>query len=616
MDQTQRSVPWFVIVVALAGLALAGLSETVRAQSTTEKAPEEESANIFADFDLSAESGTLPLIIEFTDTSTGTSSWRWDFGDGSTSEQQHPLHIYVRSGRFVVELEACDGEDCSLAFATIEIEGRDILDGGLLRPPSTVYGAINEPGDEDVWVFIAGEGDTVTVSLVPVAGSFLDGVLRIFATNGALIAFDDDSGFGADPLIESALIPATGVYKIETGGIFDATGPYALTVEVIGRDAVRAAFEANPAVGVAPLSVSFHNSSSNATGYLWNFGDGSIGTETNPQHTYDAPGSYTITLTACREGECAEESASVIVEANDGGAVESGEVAIGRMDFEADVDFWTFESPAGSEVTIDLVALGSELDLLVFLIDEEGVDLIFDDDSGNGFNPRIEAFPLLSRGTYTIEVAAFSAPQPADYELHILVDEEPVIRARVEVDALGFTAPATVLFQDTSRGGPTSQEWDFGDGSTGNGPFPEHVYEEAGAYVVTLETCNAHSCDTWTVQLRIVAEVDGGTLEIDQTVFGAIDGPGDIDDWILTGEAGQTVDIAVIADDLTFFDPVLEILAPDGTLLAFDDDSGDNLQPRASAVELPVDGDYVIRVRGFSSIIDFGAYQIDVSTSK
>ena len=78
MDQTQRSVPWFVIVVALAGLALAGLSETVRAQSTTEKAPEEESANIFADFDLSAESGTLPLIIEFTDTSTGTSSWRWD----------------------------------------------------------------------------------------------------------------------------------------------------------------------------------------------------------------------------------------------------------------------------------------------------------------------------------------------------------------------------------------------------------------------------------------------------------------------------------------------------------------------------------------------------------
>ena len=613
MFPTQRYVPWLAVALALAGLALAGLSGTARAQGEPE---EGKLSGIVASFELSAEMGSQPLLVTFTDTSTGATSWHWDFGDDSISDEQHPSHVYVRPGRFVVELEACAGEGCSSAFATVEIEGRDIVDGGLIRPPTTVYGAINEPGDEDVWFFIAGEGDTVMASLRPVAGSFLDGVLRIFSASGELIAFDDDSGLGVDALIGSALIPAAGLYKIEAGGIFDATGPYALAVDVIARDAVRAAFEADPAVGVAPLSVAFGNGSSNAATYLWNFGDGGTSTAANPRHSYEDAGSYTVTLTACRDTECADTDAIVIVEANDGGAVISGEPVVGRLDFEADVDFWTFDAPAGSEVTIDLIALDPGLDPLIFLIDEDGIDLFFDDDGGEGLNSRIEAFPLGATGTYIIEVAAFSAPQPADYELSVAVDEQPTVRARVNVDALGFTAPATVFFEDISRGAPTSHAWDFGDGGTASGPFVEHVYEEAGVYVVTLEACNAHSCDEQTVQLRIVAENDDGTLAIDQTVFGAIDSPGDVDDWVLTGEAGQTIDIAVVADDLTFFDPVLEIIAPDGTLLASDDDSGGDLQPLASAIELPEDGDYIVRVRGFSGLVDFGAYQLDVSTAK
>ena len=613
MRHSQRFVPWLVVALALASLTLAGLSGTARAQEEPEEVL---LGGVAASFSLSAEAGSQPLLVTFTDTSSDATSWRWDFGDDSTSEAQHPVHVYVRPGRFVVELEACDGKECGSAFATVEIEGRDILDGGLIRPPTTVYGAINQPGDEDVWFFIAGEGDTVTASLAPVAGSFLDGVLRIFSANGALIAFDDDSGLGIDALIGSALIPATGLYKIEAGGIFDATGPYALTVDVVARDAVQAAFEADPAVGVVPLTVAFRNSSRNATTYLWDFGDGGTSISAAPRHTYADPGSFTVTLSACRGAECAKSSATVIVEANDGGEVVSGEPVVGRLDFEADVDFWTFDAPAGSEVTIDLIALDPELDPLIFLIDEDGVDLFFDDDGGEALNPRIEAFPLGASGTYTIEVAAFSAPQPADYEVRVTVDEAPVVRARVEVDALGFTAPATIFFEDSSRGAPTSHAWDFGDGATASGPFVEHVFKGAGIFVVTLESCNAHSCDERTVQIRIVAENDGGTLAIDQTVFGAVDSPGDVDDWVLTGEAGQTIDIAVIADDLTFFDPVLDILAPDGTLLASDDDSGGDLQPLASAVELPEDGDYVVRVRGFSSAIDFGAYRLDVTTAK
>ena len=45
-------------------------------------------------------------------------------------------------------------------------------------------------------------------------------------------------------------------------------------------------------------NVSFINNSVNATSYSWNFGDGNTSTAVNPTHTYDANGSYIVTLTA------------------------------------------------------------------------------------------------------------------------------------------------------------------------------------------------------------------------------------------------------------------------------------------------------------------------------
>lgn len=60
-----------------------------------------------ASFTVDATSGEAPLTVAFTDTSLKSpTSWLWDFGDGSTSDEQNPTHVYASPGVYTVTLTA------------------------------------------------------------------------------------------------------------------------------------------------------------------------------------------------------------------------------------------------------------------------------------------------------------------------------------------------------------------------------------------------------------------------------------------------------------------------------------------------------------------------------
>ena len=60
-----------------------------------------------ADFSGTPLSGAVPLTVVFTDASTvSPTSWLWSFGDGGTSTDQNPTHIYVTAGTYTVSLTA------------------------------------------------------------------------------------------------------------------------------------------------------------------------------------------------------------------------------------------------------------------------------------------------------------------------------------------------------------------------------------------------------------------------------------------------------------------------------------------------------------------------------
>ncbi|HPD33645.1 MAG TPA: GEVED domain-containing protein [Bacteroidota bacterium] len=61
--------------------------------------------NIDADFEVDKTKGKAPLEINFIDKSTGyITDWNWDFGDGESSLQQNPVHIYTVPGIYTVKL--------------------------------------------------------------------------------------------------------------------------------------------------------------------------------------------------------------------------------------------------------------------------------------------------------------------------------------------------------------------------------------------------------------------------------------------------------------------------------------------------------------------------------
>ena len=58
-------------------------------------------------FSASTTSGTAPLSVIFTDTSTNSpTSWSWNFGDGTTSTTKNQTHTYTKAGSYTVTLTA------------------------------------------------------------------------------------------------------------------------------------------------------------------------------------------------------------------------------------------------------------------------------------------------------------------------------------------------------------------------------------------------------------------------------------------------------------------------------------------------------------------------------
>ncbi len=59
--------------------------------------------------------------VQFTDLSKNATEWRWDFGDGSNSIKQNPMHTYYAAGIYTVRLTVSNSNGTDSKLATVNV---------------------------------------------------------------------------------------------------------------------------------------------------------------------------------------------------------------------------------------------------------------------------------------------------------------------------------------------------------------------------------------------------------------------------------------------------------------------------------------------------------------
>jgi PKD repeat protein len=225
-----------------------------------------------AEFYAEPTQGLVSLTVTFTNTSQYADAYVWDYGDGITSTVAAVTHThtYTTAGVYTVSLTAFNPHGSDTYTRTAYI--------GVYHSP------------------VAGFSATPLTGVAPLEVSFVN--TSQDATEYVWYFGDGETSTAVSP---THTYTAGGVYTVSLcalnpGGSAWVTHTNYITV----HPAPLASFTSAQRIGVGPLTVTFTNTSQDATTFLWNYGDGTSSTTTAMSHThiYTMPGVYTVPLTA------------------------------------------------------------------------------------------------------------------------------------------------------------------------------------------------------------------------------------------------------------------------------------------------------------------------------
>ncbi len=118
-----------------------------------------------AEFSADPTEGKAPLTVAFTDKSTGSpTSWKWSFGDGTSSTKQNPTHKYCKVGSYTVKLTATNAEGSNTVTKTdyIKVVTKPVASFSAKptsgKAPLTVAFTDKSAGIPTAWKWSFGDG--------------------------------------------------------------------------------------------------------------------------------------------------------------------------------------------------------------------------------------------------------------------------------------------------------------------------------------------------------------------------------------------------------------------------------------------------------------------------
>ncbi len=452
----------------------------------------------------------------------------WDFGDGQTSTQSDPTHIYNATGIYNVSLNYTDDNGCSdMKIHPVEVMLQAEVDFTSSGPVACLYEALSFNGFSNfnivLWDWDFGDGQTgsgqnvshsynlpgtYTVSLTgwtisgcegtithsiyippsPVADfayyvvycdslQFTD--LSYHPSGYNIVEWDWDFGDGVSSVLQHPwhVYDSGGVYMVTLIATSDSAGllcsdTITKPVSVPGRPTVYFTWDRDPTCFGNTTSF-FGTSGGNIVSWYWDFGDGTSGTGQEPVHLFTSIDTFDVVLTVTDVNGCPRSLMHPVV----------------VIDLP-DIDFTVTPNPTCRDNLTSFEGISNA----------NVNNWIWDFGDGSTGVGQYTSHRYLQTGTFNVSVTIDDTTGCPNSIIH------PVVVNNPPTADFGFNATTcsndTVYFTDyssTPNGYMLQWDWDLGDGTIITVQYPDdpdiaYVYPMGGSYTVTLTVLDSDSC--------------------------------------------------------------------------------------------------------------------------
>ncbi len=490
-----------------------------------------------ASFTANLTTSCAPASIQFTDQSTAPSgnaitSWSWNFGDGTTSSQQNPSHIYTNTGYYTVSLQVISNTGCkntrTISRYIRIVDGMDV-DFSFSQPSTCQSPFMIKFQDQSsgpgilsyLWNFGNGSNSTLknpittyaTAGTYPihltvqsdlgckgsltkdivVAGKTTDFIFPATICIGQTINFQNTSSPAPvssfwnfnDGTTSSQINPVKtfligGTYQVKLINNYgNCKDSITKNVTVISTPTVD--FVTNDSTSCkSPFIVQFTDKSPGASTWFWDFGDGDTSSQQNPAHNYANPGFYDVTLSITLPGGCGNTITKTQYI-----KIQPTTISVLNSPIGGCIPF-TYK-PVPSIQSVDSI-----------------ISYLWDFGDGTTSTQKNPTHIYNSVGNYNLQLAVTTKGgciESISIPNGVTTGTKPTANFNFTPNNSCATTP--VHFNDLSTTTPGANVhwlWNFGDGTTGTAQNPNHIFADTGTVTVKLTVFN-NGCSDVTSQI-------------------------------------------------------------------------------------------------------------------
>jgi len=465
-------------------------------------------------FNTSITSGCAPLTVDFTQFSTGATFYSWDFGDGNVSTNHSPTHTFANDGVYTVSLMINDG--CSFDTTSVQITVFPEPTIDFTTAPDSVcvnqnFSFTNLSVDVGGFNWDFGDGTFSTLTnpthSYPTSGTYTVTLTGTSLIHGCVTSISHDVVVRVNPIAAFVPSPLQGCESLNVSFTNNTTGASfyawdfgdgntsiqvnpshtytsagnftvmlaaqntngctdtAFVVVTVFPKPIASFFPSDSSFCSAPHTVNMNNTSTNAVGFAWDFGNGQTSVLNNPSVTFTTTGSNTITLIATSIHGCLDTSTFI----------------------------YTIYPTPEADFTVNPTGCAGQ-PVSFTSLDTNGVSFFWDFGDGNTSTDENPNHIYASAGIYDVTFTVIGLGGCTDIiTTNNVIEIFPTPVADFTYQNIGDPNSGTIQFTNETTGA-ISYVWDFGNGDSSVELDPIERYDYFGFFGVLLSATNSFGC--------------------------------------------------------------------------------------------------------------------------